>query len=302
MDGRTKEMKIQFLNGGLANQAFQYIFARHYELSHAGEIMFMDDSYFALNTVHNGYELEKVFGIKAHMLSDAFDKDVWEYMLSEKQKGKSIPQIILDSGESIYMVTEFEKFDSFNPFHGGVLRLIEREKFNPKIQDIPENIYYHGEWIDKNWFMRYQDEFLEEFQFPEIVDDKNKRLQEAVLKGNSLAVHIRRGDYVSLGRAYTVQECRGLIDRYVNYYSNDWIVYVFSDDIAWCRENREALGLDLFRGTVFVEGNMNGSNYRDMQLMSQCKGMIVSNSAFSYLAALLNTNKLCWLIPQKWQL
>ncbi|MCI9144363.1 MAG: alpha-1,2-fucosyltransferase, partial [Lachnospiraceae bacterium] len=51
-------MKIQFLNGGLANQAFQYIFTRVYELSHPGEVIYMDDSYFALNTVHNGYELE----------------------------------------------------------------------------------------------------------------------------------------------------------------------------------------------------------------------------------------------------
>ena len=56
-------MKIQFLNGGLANQAFQYIFARYYELAYPGESMYMDDTYFALNTVHNGYELERVFGI-----------------------------------------------------------------------------------------------------------------------------------------------------------------------------------------------------------------------------------------------
>ena len=47
-------MKIQFLNGGLANQAFQYIFAKYYELSHPGDAMYMDDTYFALNTVHNG--------------------------------------------------------------------------------------------------------------------------------------------------------------------------------------------------------------------------------------------------------
>ena len=69
-------MRIQFLNGGLANQVFQYIFARSYELSHPGEIMYMDDSYFALNTVHNGYELEKVFGIRPHMLSECFDQEV----------------------------------------------------------------------------------------------------------------------------------------------------------------------------------------------------------------------------------
>ena len=46
----------------------------HYELSHPDGIMYLDDSYFALNTVHNGYELEKVFGIRAHMLSECFDK------------------------------------------------------------------------------------------------------------------------------------------------------------------------------------------------------------------------------------
>ena len=81
-------MKIQFLNGGLANQAFQYIFARHYELSQSGDIMYLDDSYFAIHTVHNGYELERVFGIKAHMLSECFDKAVWEFILEEKKKGK----------------------------------------------------------------------------------------------------------------------------------------------------------------------------------------------------------------------
>ena len=39
-------MKIQFLNGGLANQAFQYIFTRSYELARPGEVIYMDDSYF----------------------------------------------------------------------------------------------------------------------------------------------------------------------------------------------------------------------------------------------------------------
>lgn len=91
-------MKMQFLNGGLANQAFQYIFTRYYELSHPGQAIYMDDSYFALHTVHNGYELEKVFGLRPHMLSECFDKDVWDYMLERKKEGKSIPQTLLENG------------------------------------------------------------------------------------------------------------------------------------------------------------------------------------------------------------
>ena len=45
-----------------------------------------------------------------------------------------------------------------------------------------------------------------------------------------------------------------------------------------------------FETVVFVEGNVQGKNYLDMQLMSKCKGMIMSNSAFCYLAALLNVD------------
>ena len=40
--------------------------------------------------------------------------------------------------------------------------------------------------------------------------------------------------------------------------------------------------------TVYVEGNTKGSNFRDLQLMSMCRGLLMSNSAFCYLAALLN--------------
>jgi len=113
--------KIQFLNGGLANQAFQYIFARYYELSHPGGVMYMDDSYFALNTVHNGYELEKVFGIKPHMLSEVFDREMWQYILEERKNGKSIPQILLDNGNKIVMISDVKNsYAEFNPFEGEV--------------------------------------------------------------------------------------------------------------------------------------------------------------------------------------
>ena len=124
-------MKIQFLNGGLANQAFQYIFARHYELSHPGEIMYLDDSYFAL-------------ALKACF------------------------------------------------------------------------------YLDQN--------------------------------------------------------------------AKKWNIVVFSDDIEWCKENQDKMGLDKFGNTIFIEGNIEGKNYIDLQLMSMCEGAILSKSAFSYLAALLNTS------------
>lgn len=282
-------MKIQFLNGGLANQAFQYIFARYYELSHPGERMYMDDSYFALNTVHNGYELEKVFGIKPHMLSECFDEDVWDYILEQKKLGKSVPEILCDNGIEMYMISEVgEGHNHFNPFKGKVFS-VPCSEYIPEILENCGDIYYHGYWINKNWFAKYKDVFLGEFCFPKLMDEKNQQYEYQIQHSKSLSIHIRRGDYVTLGWAYDTQYYCKLVDKYVELYGKEWTIFVFSDDIAWCKENQKELGLSVFENIVFVEGNIQGKNYIDLQLMSKCKGMIMSNSAFCYLAALLNT-------------
>lgn len=284
-------MKIQFLNGGLANQAFQYIFARYYELSHPGKIMYLDDTYFAINTVHNGYELEKVFGIKAHMLSECFDETVWNFIIEEKKKGKSVPQIFCENQIDINMLSEVGKqYRTFNPFDGHVF-YVPANQYSPDILELPGSFYYHGYWINKNWFAKYQDTFLQEFQFPDIVDEKNSHYREIIKNSNSLSIHIRRGDYVSLG----IQTNPDVYYQYIKYFllkvPGQWHLFVFSDDIDWCKSHEEELGFHLFREITYIEGNVQGKNYIDMQLMSMCKAMIVSNSSFCYLSALLNVEK-----------
>ncbi|MCI9068474.1 MAG: alpha-1,2-fucosyltransferase [Lachnospiraceae bacterium] len=283
-------MKIQFLNGGLANQAFQYIFARYYELSHPDGIMYLDDSYFALNTVHNGYELEKVFGIRAHMLSECFDKAVWDFILGERKTGKSVPQILQENQIQIQMLSEVDGYRQFNPFDGEVHR-IPSSQYLPEIQDLPGNFYYHGYWIKRDWFDRYQDHFRKEFTFPQIADAKNQSYMEEIQNTQSVSIHVRRGDYVTLGWSLEPGFYRTCIRTFLESVSGPWHLFVFSDDISWCRAHEEELGFGVFPSVTYVEGNTHGKNYLDLQLMSACKAMFVSNSAFSYLAALLNTKK-----------
>jgi len=288
-------VKVQFLNGGLANQTFQYIFARFYELSHPGEIMYLDDSYFALNTVHNGYELEKVFGVKPHMLSECFDEEVWSYILEQKAQGKSVPQILCENEIGMYMVSEVgEGHKTFNPFQGYV-KSIPCNKYLPEVLELPGDIYYHGYWINKKWFAAFEEVFLKELAFPEIAGGRNLEYQRQILATDSVSIHIRRGDYVTLGWAVAAEHYQKWIAQFLESYEGNWNAFVFSDDIEWCKENAEALGLGQFADVSYVEGNMHGENYRDLQLMSMCKGMILSNSAFCYLAALLNTRKEHWL-------
>ncbi len=260
--------------------------------------MYLDDSYFALHTVHNGYELERVFGIKAHMLSECFDDAVWEFILEEKRKGKSIPQIFCENRIDIQMVSEVENFDQFNPFDGKVWK-IPCNRYMPEIleRETSENLYFHGYWINKNWFAAYRDIFLEEFRFPEIVDKKNLKYSEQIQGSLSVAVHIRRGDFVTLNWAWKPEEYRQCFREFVCQTPGIWNCFVFSDDIDWCKAHMLELGLDQFWTVTYVEGNTNGKNYVDMQLMSMCKGMVMSNSAFCYLAALLNRDLIYLLNP-----
>lgn len=284
-------LKIEFLNGGLANQAFQYIFARHFELSHPGEIMYMDDSYFALNTVHNGYELEKVFGITPHMLSEAFDTDVWDYMLSMKKNGFSIPQILKDNGIDIDMITEYGiGFEKYNPFDGNIY-LGKTKMYDPQVQDFERNTYFHGYWLNCGWFKKFRKQFLEEFTFPRLTDETNRRLMDRILNEKSVSIHIRRGDYVKRNAAYEAEVYEKMITSYMEHSDGNAVLYVFSDDMSWCKKNRESMALHKFRDVVFVEGNTGANSYIDMQLMSNCQDMIVGNSAFVFLAALLNRRK-----------
>ncbi len=287
-------MKIQFLNGGLANQAFQYIFTRYYELSHPGDVMYMDDSYFALNTVHNGYELEKVFGIHAHMLSECFDERVWNFILNTRlRENKSVPQIFLENQIPVEMIAESAgTHHQFNPFNGKCYEIPVSQYF-PSILDLypAENLYYHGYWLNKNWFNAYRDVLLEDFKFPEITDERNLQYMKKITSSSSLSIHIRRGDFVTLNWDFSANTYQLFIDTFFVQYGGNWNLFVFSDDIPWCREHAEEMHFDQFQDVTFVEGNIHGENYRDLQLMSRCKAMIMSNSSFCFLAALLNTER-----------
>ena len=282
-------MRIQRLSGGLASQVFQYVFMRYCQINHPEQEWYLDDSDFFVSDKYNGYELENVFGVKPPLLSEAFDEDVWNAMIDKKAKGMSIPQIMLDNGVPIIMYAEDDSFKKENPFEGHVYRMMPEDGFYPQIADIEAaDIYYHGTWIDKNWFNMNRELMLKELAFPELRSNQAKTYMDGIMQGTSVAMHIRRGDYVQLGLQkdtdYYYRAVRDLADMY-----DDFTVYVFSDDLFWCNQHAYELGLNFAPKVVYISGNMNKESYVDLQLMSNCKVIIMANSAFSFLAGLMDT-------------
>ena len=276
-------MKIQLLNGGLGNQVFQYIFARYMELT-TGDTVYLDDSFFYLTDAHNGYEIEKVFPHSCpRLLSRELKPNVWHYLIENCKKGISLCQSIKDSGTDLFIIAETGDFS----FDGNYV-MVPPQSFTPAIAYSQGNPYYHGYWIQKQWLYSFPDPLFKELSFPDIPDSKNQEYLRQIQETDSVAVHIRRGDFLDLNWDIPDSFYHASITKICELLPNAEL-FIFSDDIVYCKTHISELGFDLPKKTaIFVDGNTSGANYIDLQLMSYCKGMVISRSSFSYLAALLN--------------
>jgi hypothetical protein len=112
-----------------------------------------------------------------------------------------------------------------------------------------------------------------------------------VLTSNVVSMHIRRTDYLSYNGFHVVQPIE-YYQKSLDIIGNYDYLYVFSDDIDWCRQNLN------FDKMIFVEGL---DDIEDLWLMSLCRNNIISNSTFSWWSAFLNKNKQKTVVcPQTW--
>lgn len=277
-------MKIALCNGGLGNQTFQYVFSRFVELEGGGPCFLDDAAFYGEAPQHNGFEITKVFPhAKPRLLSEALSEDVWKYVAEQG----NVAQQMRNAGEELTLVAETSDYR----FDGTVIP-VPVNGFLPWLARAKGNVYYHGYWINPKWLKgKYKETLLRELEFAPLEDDRNKRYAEEIQSTTSVSLHVRRGDFVSLHMDAPTENYRVAVNV-MREQLEAVHFFLFSDDMDWCRANREEMGLREEEVT-FVEGNdRDGRNYLDMQLMTYCKGMILANtSSFSYLAALLNQNE-----------
>lgn len=287
-------MRLVMMNGGLGNQAFQYIFMRYIE-EHSGEPCIIDDLAFCREKVsHNGYELEKIFSLKPRRLSQMLSEDVVQEILKLKQPapGTSHPahdivSILRTSGISLNVIQEADLYE--HDYHVCLpdAKSYPINQFSPQILRNHGNLYYYGYWINAYWYEAIMDVINYEFTFPLPQDLKNAQLLHEVLSSDrSVCIHIRRGDFIDCGWLLNEEFYRNSVASVKKVMKP--VFYIFSDDMPYVKEHLSEYGLEASDEIIFVEGNTHGKNYIDMQLMAACQGMIIANSSFSYLAALLN--------------
>ena len=285
-EGKAACMWIVMLNGGLGNQMFQYIFAL-YLAQNGARVVIDDAAFFGADVVHGGFEVPLFFpqGVLPR-LSEHFTPDVWAEMVARRECGMSIPEQLREGGLSLRCVQQ-EEAETFL-FAGEIMSAACRD--TERILGLPreQNIYFAGYWIDPIFYEGIQDLFLSIFSFPPFPRAAQARMAEEIHAAeNATAIHVRRGDMAALGRSHPPEYFRKAIEDLTRLIHIQRF-FLFSDDLAYCMEHAEELGLTgIHDRLTVVDGNRGREAYVDMQLMSLCRFRIADHSSFSQLAGTL---------------
>lgn len=264
-------MTIIKLKGGLGNQLFQYAFGR-LVASRRGDVLQLDRDIMGAQTdTYRVYGLGH-FNIRAEMAAP------------EEVRAVKYPYGLFSKAWRL------AKAKVFRIYHVGY----EARMLKTRAR------YLDGYFQSYKYLEPLRAELLKEISLKEDLSLKYGALLAEMAAASSVAVHIRRGDYVSDAKtrsahficdlAYYERAMAAIKEKVVSP-----IFYIFSDDISWAKENLKG-GSKL----VFVS-SPEMKDYEELMLMSRCRHNIIANSSFSFWGAWLNQNPVKIVIgPKKW--
>ena len=170
-----------------------------------------------------------------------------------------------------------------------------RYRFNCKMNCLDlkgKNVYVDGYWQCPLYFEREYSKFIKLFSLRNI-ENHIYKMGEKLKNSNSLAIHVRRGDYPK--RKKIGVRLLAIGDEYYKVSVSDFLkknpdckIYLFSND------TKEALSLIskiTDKQIIILSDKISLSSLDEWYLMSCCQNQIIGNSTFSWWAAYLNKNK-----------
>ena len=276
--------KIVKFNGGLGNQMFQYAFActlaDKFNVEIQFDFSFFEDVKTCEDVESRVFELG-VFNVECEMATE-----------------DDLSKINRPDFKSKFKRFLAKRF----PNRYGINYIREKHTFVFDKKLINRNGYlcYEGYFQNENYFKHLRGDLLRKFSLKVPFDEENQLILDKILETNSVSLHIRRGDYVSLDYVNKIHGVCALdyYKRAIEYITkrvNPPHFFLFSDDIDWVVEN-----LKMEHPFTVVDINK-GKGWLDMNLMKQCKHNIIANSSFSWWGAWLNENPQKIIIaPEKW--
>jgi hypothetical protein len=252
------------LKDGLGNQLFQYAAARSLAARKKTKLK-LDIS---------SYKVNKIRTYSLHHFA------IQEDFITDNEKLALRARNVVSRG--------MKKLGMSAPTH----RFHEKDfHYDPTFFDLPDNLYIEGYWQSEKYFLPIETIIRKEFVVKSEPDQTNKALLEQIKTGNSVSLHVRRGDYVTDSNVNSIHGVCSLsyyqqAVEYMTQRVNDPRFFIFSDDIDWVKQN-----LRIDNSPVSYMTHNGYKDYEDLRLMYSCKYNIVANSSFSWWGAWLNNYK-----------
>ena len=274
-------MVISQVIGGLGNQMFQYAAGRALALRLGGDLA-LDVSTFENYTLHQGFELTRVFAMSPAIVSGPDLRRMlgWQH---SPLVGSLLSRRPFAALRSRRFVSEphFHHWKGFDQLGG--------------------DVYLVGYWQSEKYFKPVAAQIREDFQFKLPLESQNAELADRLSHTQAVSLHVRRGDYASNPKATSTHGLcsldyyRAAVEHVAGKVEKPEF-FIFSDDIDWVRAN---LLLDFPHH--FVANNQGPASYIDMRLMSLCSHHVIANSSFSWWGAWLNPRpEKIVVAPRRW--
>lgn len=258
-------MIIIKINGGLGNQLQQY--ALYEKLRSLGKSVKVDISWFTdKKDKFTGRDLELNYFPNVQL--DVCTKQEIEQIAGKRNAAVKVLEKLHLKEKNIY---------------------IEHQMYDENIFSMDHKVM-EGYFACEGYYYDIIPVLQKKLEFPENKGKENQEMADRMKTGNSVSIHIRRGDYLNpenrdiFGGICTDEYYENSI-KYIRERIPDAHFYIFSDDTEYAREN--------YFGEEYtiVDINHGKNSFFDMYLMSCCKHNICANSTFSFWGARLNTNE-----------
>lgn len=266
-------MIIVRLSGGMGNQMFQYAHGRILSLKY--------NVILKIDTTFLDHRIKMPHFIRPNFSFRNFDLDVFNIQIEiAKPYEISFWNRPILFGPIMLIIDAFLRKLAFLPGWE------KKYSFNKEALQFGSNTYLEGFWQSEKYFSNITSTIRQDFILKNPISETTKKMQDDIKDTNSICVHLRRahggGDfhtkydmtYYESGIKYITEKKK--IDK----------IFVFSDDIEWCKEN---IKFDI--STIFVDNDSAGvKGEGHLYLMSLCQNFVIPNSTFSWWGAWLSVN------------
>jgi hypothetical protein len=263
------------INGGAGNQMFQYACARALSLRNRTELRIDPSPLFDITPWHRivirHYALNIIFSVEPELNFFAKRQKFLKIPYADKIINKYYPRVLGMIGYWHYIKERQVSFDF-------------------TINQLSGNIYLEGYWQTEKYFKDYEAIIRKDFSFRNTLSGRSVALAQDISSSLSVCLNVRRAEIVhnpevsKVHNVVTKDFYERAIDIMKKRFGAAIKIFVFSDEIEWCRQNLK-IGAD----HIFLDYDPGDVEFRDyLQLMSMCKHFIIPNSSFAWWAAWLS--------------